>query len=185
VETEAAFMTITERLLCFGVNYRVKLSHRVMSLLFVSIAVLVVGAPLFWVEGGLTWLQKTVFPPKRPRFMPVNSIWIDAPSLPISWHHGWWFGCRLSSSRATNYCRLVGADGREVYAAEYMPCAGNSPIDETGVRLVTPPDSVDMWLFGEGNDGVIGFLADGDVLLPVAVRNKCASVKSKFYLAPQ
>ena len=164
---------------------RVKVSHRAMSFLFVSIAVLVVGAPLFWMEGGLAWLQKAVFPPRRPRFMPVNSIWIDAPSLPISWHHGWWFGCGLSSSGATNYCRLVGADGQEIYAAEYLPCAGDSPIDETSVRLVAPPHSTDMWLFSEGHDDVVGFLADGDLLLPVAVRNKCGSVKSRLFPAPQ
>ena len=156
-----------------------------MSFLFVSIAVLVVGAPLFWMEDGLAWLQKAVFPPRRPRFMPVNSIWIDAPSLPISWHHGWWFGCGLSSSGATNYCRLVGADGQEIYAAEYLPCAGDSPIDETSVRLVAPPHSTDMWLFSEGHDDVVGFLADGDLLLPVAVRNKCGSVKSRLFPAPQ
>jgi len=85
----------------------------------------------------------------------------------------------------TNYCRLVRADGQEIYAAEYLPCAGNSPISETSVRLVPPPPLLNMWLFSEGHDGVIGFLADGDLLLPIAVRNKCGSVKSRLFPARQ
>lgn len=160
-----------------------KYLKRYGKIVFGGIVVLTVLAPFFWMAGGVYWLDKKVFPPTRPRFMPVNSVWIDAPALPISWHHGWWFGCGLSSSGAANYCRLVGADRQQVYGGEYLPCNSNSPIGEASVRLVAPPDSADMWLFVEENDGVIGFLADGDVLLPLSVRGKCNEVKARLRAA--
>jgi hypothetical protein len=149
------------------------------------VVVLIAVAPFFWMAGGVYWLDTKVFPPTRPRFMPFNSVWIDAPALPISWHHGWWFGCGLSSSGAANYCRLVGADGQQVYGSEYLPCKSDSPISEESVQLVAPKDSSGMWLFGEENEGVIGFLADGDVMLPLPVRGKCNQIKSRLRTARQ
>jgi hypothetical protein len=77
----------------------------------------------------------------------------------------------------------VGADGQQVYGGEYLPCNSNSPISEESVRLVAPTDSFEMWLSGEGNDGVIGFLADGGVLLPLSVRGKCSQVKARLHAA--
>jgi hypothetical protein len=161
----------------------VKYLKRYGKIIFGGIVVLIVLAPFFWMAGGVYWLDTKVFPPTRRRFMPANSVWIDAPALPISWHHGWWFGCGLSSSGAANYCRLVGADGQQVYGGEYLPCNSNSPISEESVRLVAPTDSFEMWLSGEGNDGVIGFLADGGVLLPLSVRGKCSQVKARLRAA--
>lgn len=163
----------------------VNLSHRSKNVLLLSIAALVVGLPLFWVEGGCYWLQTKVFPPRRPRFMPVNSVWIEAPSLPISWHRGWWFGCGFSSSGTANYCRLVEAEGSLVYGSEYLPCSSRSPIDEKNIRLVAPPHGASMWLFGEGNDGVVGFLANGDLLLPASAIEKCGQVKTRLHPPPQ
>jgi hypothetical protein len=162
----------------------VKVSHFWAKYVWVSVIAIVIATPLFWVEGGCNWLQTKVFPPKRPRFMPVNSVWIDAPSLPISWHHGWWFGCGFYSS-GTNYCRLVGADGQQVYGGEYLPCDSNSPINDSDIRLVPPPDSSDMWLFSENSDAVVGFLADGDLLLPLSVRQKCSVLKTRLRPARQ
>jgi hypothetical protein len=77
----------------------------------------------------------------------------------------------------------VEANGQQVYGGEYLPCNSNSPSSEANIRLATPPDSADMWLFGEENDGVIGFLADGDVLLPLSVRGKCNQVKARLLAA--
>lgn len=147
-----------------------------MNFALVSIAVIIIALRLFWIGGGLHWLETRVFPPKRPRFMPLNSVWIDAPALPISWHRGWWFGCALSSSGTADYCRLVGADGELVY--EYLPCSNHLPIDEAAIRLMRPPYDASMWLFGEKNDGVIGFLVDGDLLQPASVQDKCGQVKA-------
>src|SRR5882762_2906227 len=133
-----------------GVDYpTVKFSHRSTNLILLSIAALAVGLPIFWVEGGCTWLQTRVFPPRRPRIMPLNSVWIEAPSLPVSWHRGGWFGCGLSHSGTANYCRLVGADGKVVYGGEYLSCATHSPIAEEDIHLVPPRSSGEAWLFSE------------------------------------
>ena len=158
----------------------VRFSRPSMTTVLLSVALFVSVLPLFWLMGGVGWLDVKVFPPRRPRFMPVNSVWIDAPSLPISWHHGWWFGCGLSTSGTANYCRLVGADGELAYGAEYLPCSSHSPIDEGRIRLIPPPDGASMWLFGEGSNGVVGFLADGNLLLPVSARDKCGQVKARL-----
>lgn len=132
---------------------------------------------MFWMFGGIRWLETKVFPPQRPHFMPLNSIWIDGLPLPISWHHGWWFGCSQSPSGTTNYCRLVVANGAEVYAGEYLPCSSRSPIQEASIRLV-PPDAQDLWLFRRGIDAPLGFLEGGDLLVPVAVWSECESIKA-------
>ena len=132
----------------------------------------------FWMVGGLHWMEKA-FPPKRPKFMPIGSVWIEGLPLPISWHHGWWFGCDLSSSGLANYCRLVLADGSPVYADEYLPCSSQTPIPEVNIHLVPPVDPAGMWLFRWKNDGVIGFLSDGDLLLPASMRENCGQVKAR------
>src|SRR5579864_6748513 len=97
------------------------------KVLFAIIA-LVVAFPLFWFAGGVRWLDTKVFPPRRPKDMPPNAVWIDAPALPISWQHGWWFGCETPLSGIANYCRLVMANGSEVYAGEYLSCENGSPV---------------------------------------------------------
>ena len=115
-------------------------------------------------------------PPRRPRHMAKNSVWIDAPALPISWHHGWWFGCDISSSGTTNYCRLVGADGKQINAGEYLPCGRGSPIPESSMLLVPPPPrSFGMWLADNRLSSLspIGYLSDGDILLPAAAIDRC------------
>jgi hypothetical protein len=155
------------------------------STVLLGVALVIVLLPFFWLAGGIQWLDTKVFPPRRPRFMPVNSIWIDAPPLPISWHHGWWFGCGVSDSGASNYCRLVNANGELVYGGEYLSCRNHSPIGETSIRLVSPSSRENMWLFGEGNDGVIGFLADGNILLPVSLQDKCSQVKARLVPSQQ
>ena len=84
--------------------------------------------PFFWLAGGIRWLETKAFPPGRPRFMPVNSVWIDAPSLPISWHYGWWFGCGVSDLGQSNYCRLMKVNGGLVYGSNYLSCRDHLPM---------------------------------------------------------
>lgn len=138
-------------------------------------------AVFFWLGGGVHWLEG-VFPPRRPSYMPRNSVWIDAPPLPLSWHHGWWFGCSISSSGATNYCRLV-ADGKTIYDGDYLSCRTHAPIPEEALTLVSPPPEA-LWLFPANGDGVAGFTKDGDILLPVAAIPKCDSVKARSTANP-
>ena len=89
----------------------------------------------------------------------------------------------MATSGTVNYCRLIRADGEQVYAGEYLPCNTNVAIAEAKIRLMPPPDSMEMWLFRWQNDGVIGFLSDGDLLLPAPLKDKCGEVKDKLRLA--
>lgn len=76
---------------------------------------------------------------------------------------------------------MVEAVGPLVYGSEYLSCSSRSPIDEINIHLVPPPRGVGMWLFGEGSNGVAGFLANGDVLLPVSAINKCGQVQTRMH----
>jgi hypothetical protein len=104
--------------------------------LLLAFAAVAVALTFFWLFGGVRWLETTVFPPTRPRSMPQNAIWIDAPALPISWHHGWWFGCVAPSSGTANQCRLVTSNGEEVYAGGYLLCSSKSPLLASEIHLV-------------------------------------------------
>jgi hypothetical protein len=148
--------------------------------LLIGLVAILAALLLFWIFGGMRWLDTQVFPPQRPKNMPKNSIWVDAPALPISWHHGWWFGCDMSSSGTANYCRLVMANGEEVYAGEYLPCGGKSPVPVSKMELVQPPDSWEMWIGDNRLDGLapIGFLRNGNFLLPVIVLDHCDKLKN-------
>jgi hypothetical protein len=157
--------------------HRLSLFSRILLLL----VVLVVALPLFWFAGGIRWLDTTVFPPRRPKDMPQNAIWIDAPALPISWHRGWWFGCDTSSTGMANYCRLAMANGSDVYAGEYLPCEDKSPLPPSKINLVPPPDQVGMWIADKRLKELapIGALRKGDLLVPAAVLDRCDELKGK------
>jgi hypothetical protein len=75
---------------------------------------------------------------------------------------------------------MVGSDDKLVYGGEYLPCGNHSPIAEGIIHLMPPPDGASMWLFGEKDDGVVGFLVDGDLLLPVSAQDKCGQVKARL-----
>ena len=150
-----------------------------ISKVLLALASLIVAFPLFWLAGGIGWLDTKVFPPRRPRNMPQNAVWIDAPGLPISWHHGWWFGCDLAPSGATNYCRLVMANGEEVYAGEYLPCANATRLPVSTRDLVAPPHSGAIWIADKRLKTLapVGVLRNGDLLLPLVVLDRCEKFK--------
>jgi hypothetical protein len=155
---------------------------RLSRLLFVLAAVfvaLLVALPLFWVSGGVTWLETKVFPPRCPKDMPPNSVWIDAPSLPISWHRGWWFGCEVNQSGAANYCRFVDANGEQVYAGEYLPCVTKTPLPVSTNELIPPPHNEAIWIADKRLNTLapVGALRNGDLLLPVVVLDRCEKFK--------
>jgi hypothetical protein len=154
------------------------LSKWVFRVAAFSVALLV-ALPLFWICGGNTWLDTKVFPPRLPKGMSQNSVWIDAPALPISWHHGWWFGCEVTQSGAANFCRFVRSDGEQVYAGEYLPCGSKIPIPLSTGDLVAPPDGDAIWITDTRLNTIapVGTLRNGDLLLPVAVLDRCAKFK--------
>src|SRR6266542_3509593 len=141
------------------------------------VAALVVALPFFWFFGGIRWLETRVFPPRRLKNMPQNAIWIDAPELPISWHHGWWFGCATPSSGEPNRCRVVLCDGSEVYAGDFLPCASKLPLPVSEIDLVFPADG--MWIADKrlATLAPIGALRNGDFLVPVPLLDRCSELK--------
>jgi hypothetical protein len=147
--------------------------------LLLGLVAILVSLPFFWLFGGIGWLDTQVFPPRRPRNMPKNAVWINAPALPISWHHGWWFGCDMSASGTANYCRLVMANGEDVYAGEYLPCGGKTPLPASTIELAPPPANVEMWIADKRLTALapIGFLRSGNFLLPVAALDRCDKFK--------
>src|SRR5215467_3676525 len=135
--------------------------------LLLGVLIVLVVPPLFWMAGGVTWLDTKVFPPRRPKDMPQNSVWIDAPSLPISWHHGWWFGCYVAQSGTANYCRFVMANGQEVYAGDYLPCESKTPLPLSTKELVAPPHSGGaIWIADKRLKALapVGAMRNGDLL---------------------
>ncbi len=153
------------------------MSH--LSKLLLGLAALVVTLSLSWMTGGISWLDTNVFPPRRPKDMPQNAVWINAPALPISWHHGWWFGCDVTQSGEANYCRLVMANGQEVYAGKYLPCGSKTPLPVSTKELVAPPHSSAIWIADKRLNTLapVGALRNGDLLLPAAVLDRCEKFK--------
>jgi hypothetical protein len=127
-------------------------------------------------------------PSFRPRGMPKDSIWIDAPALPISWHHGWWFGCWIDSDGHSNRCRLWGAglDNPKVFEGQYVSCENHSPVAVSELKLKAPPDSSDMWV-GVTSDEIIGpavFLQNGKYLVPVEAPQGCEELRKRLKHKP-
>jgi len=149
------------------------------SKVLLGLAVIAAALPIFWFAGGIRWLDTKVFPPRRPKDMPQNAVWIDAPALTISWHHGWWFGCDVAHSGDANRCRLVMANDQEVYAGEYLPCQTKTPLPVSTNELTAPPHSGAIWIADRrlGKLAPVGVLRNGDLLLPVAVLDRCEEFK--------
>ena len=73
------------------------------------------------------------------------------------------------------------ANGSEVYAGEYLPCEDRSPLAVSKIDLVPPPDQVGMWIADKRLKELapIGALRKGDLLVPVAVLDRCDELKAK------
>lgn len=119
-------------------------------------------------------------PAKRPTSMPVDSVWIDAPALPFSWHHGWWFGCWIGSDGYSNQYRLwaAGSDNL-VYEGKYTSCDTNAPVLGKELKIKAPVESMHMWV-GINQSGDIApaaFLRNGEFLVPVRAPHGCEDLK--------
>jgi hypothetical protein len=92
---------------------------------------------------------------------------------------GWWFGCDLTPSGTANRCRLVMANGEEVYAGEYLPCGSKVPLPVSTMELVPPPQNVEMWIADKRLKTLapVGALQNGDLLLSVVVLDRCDKFK--------
>ena len=155
-------------------------THKLMLAALWVAVVMIVGLPVFWIAGGVSWV-KHFLPPKRPVRMPTSSVWIEDPSSPFAWHRGWWFGCTVSASGKTNHCQLITGEEEEVYAGDYLPCGGKKPVSVENLKLGVPLNPSQMWVQVEKDWAAAGFLEDGKILLPVGALAQCAVLTKKFY----
>jgi hypothetical protein len=123
-------------------------------------------------------------PSARPKDMPANSIWVDAPALPFSWHHGWWFGCWIDSDGHSNRCRLWGAGLQKpiVFEGQYVSCETHSPVAAEELRLKAPPDSMQMWVGVATREisGPAAFLENDKHLVPVESPHGCEELRDNL-----
>src|ERR1700692_4603049 len=81
---------------------------------------------------------------RRPSEMPRNSVWIDAPALPFSFYHGWWFGCWIDSDGKSNRCKLSSA-GTTTYEGLYVSCDSKAPVQRDTLTLRRQAVSMGSW----------------------------------------
>jgi hypothetical protein len=119
---------------------------------------------------------------RRPSDMPRNSIWIDAPAVPFSFYHGWWFGCWIDSDGGSNRCRLWGSGGLQtVYEGLYVSCDSKGPVQRDELQLSAPANSGGMWV-GTSERSIFApaaFLTNGKVLVPVEDLSDCEKFRPK------
>lgn len=125
---------------------------------------------------------RPIWQARRPSDMPRNSIWIDAPALPFSFYHGWWFGCWIDPDQKSNRCRLWGSGGlHTVYEGIYVSCESKAPVQGDELQLSAPADSMGMWV-GNSDAGIFApaaFLTNGKVLVPVGALRDCEKFRAK------
>jgi hypothetical protein len=125
-------------------------------------------------------------PAPRPSQMPANSVWIYAPALPFSWHHGWWLGCWIDSDGRSNRCRLWAPSGI-VYEGRYISCESRSPVLGSELQLKAPQDSTEMWV-GVKTEAVVApavFLQNGKALIPIESAKGCEElIRNRQSLTP-
>src|SRR5215472_5726090 len=151
-----------------GTSFRAGTSRYGAWLLIALLVGIIGGIKILWWWGGQ--------PSPRPKMMPQNSVWIDAPSLPFSWHHGWWFGCWIDSDGHSDRCRLWNAPLESpVYEGQYVSCETHSPVAANHLILKAPSDSAQMWVRVASADllAPAAFLQNGNFLVPVDAPRGC------------
>jgi hypothetical protein len=118
---------------------------------------------------------------RRPSDMPRNSVWIDAPALPFSFCHGWWFGCWIDSDGKSNCCKLSSV-GTTAYERLYVSYDSKAPVQGNELQLSAPSDSMGMWV-GTSESSIFApaaFLTNGKVLVPVEDLSDCEKFRPKL-----
>jgi hypothetical protein len=133
-----------------------------------------VAAPIFLMVSCLTYLA---FEARRPRQMPLSSIWIDAPAVPFGFYHGWWEDCWMETDQQANHCQLYrpGLHPPVVYEGRYVSCDGKGPIPLNELKLRAPAQAEEMWIFQR----FVVFLNDGRLLVPVENIQDCAKIRQR------
>jgi len=143
---------------------------RLLFLIALGWLVALVGIPLV----------VTAYRARRPADMPAEStLWVDAPSVPFGFYHGWWLGCWVDSDQHSNRCRLYGPALHPpvVYEGRFLSCDGPSPVPVEALRVKPFSDSADMWV---RPNGMAVILRDGRVLVPAESYGDCAKIHARL-----
>ncbi len=156
---------------------RTIIDEHTLSVLVIVLVGIIAGIKLlFW------WGAQ---PSPRPKNMPLDSIWIDAPAVPFGWHRGWWFGCWIDSDGHSNRCRFFdGETPQVVYEGLYVSCDSGSPVPANELKIKAPVESMHMWvgLNQNGDIAPAAFLQNGEFLVPVRSPHGCEELKKNLAL---
>jgi hypothetical protein len=134
-----------------------------------------VGVPVLLVTLSIGYSS---YQARRPKDMPLSSIWINAPAVPFGYYRGWWQGCWVEMDQKANHCRLYrpGLHPPVVYEGRFMPCGGDLPVPLVELKLTPPSESSEMWVF----PGFVVQLKDGRILVPVENLKDCPKLQEQL-----
>lgn len=113
---------------------------------------------------------------RLPKDMPKNSIWIDAPRVPLGFYHGWWQGCWAEMNGRTTQCKTWGPRVGTVYTGEYGACDGH-PVSFAELSLDSRRS--DMWWTSSARMNrllPVAVLQNGRKLVPKDAPDACANL---------
>jgi len=120
--------------------------------------------------------------------MPVESVWVDAPTLPFSWHHGWWLGCWIDGDGHSDRCKLWGAGLKNpvVFDGQYVSCETHFAVAADELKLKAPSDSMQMWVGVPSEERLAPaiFLQNGEHLVPIEATHGCEELMEKLKPKP-
>lgn len=134
-------------------------------------------------------LEIDEFAPKRPSGLPPDTIWINAPPLPLTFAHGWWLGCERRDEQVDRCIlirhndRMSGGNGDNSLEsdASYVSCRTSAPLEPQKLILIPPPTSFNMWLgYKDSREQWVSvpavFLQNHDILVPPSLLSKCSTL---------
>ena len=132
----------------------------------VMIAAAVVGTAVLALMVAYWW---TNIPPKRPRDVPADAVflWAGHLGLPAP-KHGTWIKCWTDTAKGVNLCKLTEMDGRVAYEGIFWADTGRNPVPESDLIIESERTSdVTHWVRLSGLYGApLVFLKSGIVLIP-------------------
>jgi len=109
-------------------------------------------------------------PPKRPRNVTPDAVFISAPSVGWIWplpKHGDWLNCWFDGSDNMNRCRMSDVDGNSEYEGSFLRYTGSGPLSGQDLQIDTKATGTRLqWLYSGQQLFPIIHLRNGIILLP-------------------
>ena len=133
-------------------------SDKVGIVLWSVIAIVVsCGSYYFWWAGR---------PPRRPKGLDQNAIFLPAPAVGLPAHkRGWWLSCWEVAG--VDHCRQSDTDGATAYEGEFAPNQHTARSSELEIDT-DKTQNAGLFLMVEGRAVPLIYLKDGAVLVPAA-----------------